>query len=88
MATVGQTKIFNGDFNINWSFNVLQTPRTGVTGAESGREPLFSSAGAAVDDLVDWLDREDSTAVRTVCYGFFALGFFYLAGHVLLALVK
>lgn len=88
MATAGNTKIFNSDFNISWSFDVLPTPRVGRKGVVTSREPLFSYADEAVDNLLDWLEREDSPVARAVCYGFFTLGSLYLTGHVLLALLN
>lgn len=86
MATAGHTKVFNGDFSIDWSFDVLKTSGTRGKGVAARRETLLSAADTTVDELAKWLERGDSPAARAVCYVFFTLGSFYLAGHVLMAL--
>lgn len=83
MATASQTKIFNGDFNIKWSFNLYPD-----SAARRGRTSRAADAGAVADRVVYWLEKEDSPAVKAACYSFFSVAALYFGGHLVKALLS
>lgn len=85
MAAFEQTRIFNPDFNIEWSFG---NPRGG-SHTKSRRTVNAAKnipySGAILDRLVDQLEKKDTPVVRFTCYVFCSVCFMYLAGQMVRA---